>query len=216
MTTDVTKFFIAAVAAIALTPIAWAAEKTYKWVDDKGVVHYGDSVPAEYSKKERRVLNDQGVTVNVLPRQKTAAELAEEQRQAMVEEEARQEALARAERDRILLDTYLSVDEIAALRDRRITALDAQIDVTRHYLRQLQSKWEEMEIEAREYNFPYQEDSDLPPLPEDLAQLIIHTEKAMAEHMQTVQTLRREQAGIRAEFAADMERFKELTVAGKR
>ena len=29
---------------------------TYKWVDEKGVTHYGDSVP-EYSKSERAVLN---------------------------------------------------------------------------------------------------------------------------------------------------------------
>jgi hypothetical protein len=33
--------------------------KTYKWVDEKGVTHYGDSVPAEYSQREKRVLYSQ-------------------------------------------------------------------------------------------------------------------------------------------------------------
>jgi hypothetical protein len=187
------------------------AEKLYKWVDDNGVVHYGDSIPADDARRERRILNEQGVQVDVLPRQKTAAELAaeaeaERQYQAELERERR----AR-ERDRILLDTYLSVDEIADLRDRRILALEAQIGVTRHYMKNLQGKWEELEAEARRYNFPFDESSDLPPLPDDIAQHLIHTERAMAEHVQTVRALREEQGDIRDEFQRDMDRFLELT-----
>ena len=34
---------------------------TYKWVDEKGVTHYGDSVPAQYSQREQTLLNAQGV-----------------------------------------------------------------------------------------------------------------------------------------------------------
>lgn len=186
------------------------AEKLYKWVDDNGVVHYGDSIPAEDTRRERSVLNEQGVQVGVLPRQKTPAELAaaaeaERQRQAEIErvEKAR-------ERDRILLDTYLSVDEIADLRDRRILALEAQIGVTRHYMNNLKGKWEELEAEARRYNFPFDEQSDLPALPDDIAQHLIHTERAMAEHVQTVRALREEQGEIRDEFQRDMDRFMEL------
>ncbi len=189
------------------------AEQLYKWVDEEGVTHYGDSVPAEYATRERQVLNEQGVRVKTLPRQKTAEELEAERLVAAELERQRQVAAKEAERDQILLDTYLSVEEIAMLRDRRLLALDAQIGVTRHYLNGLQSTWEELETEARKYNFPYAPDSELDPLPDDIAQHIIHTEKAMAEHMQTIQSLRREQANIRAEFAKDMERFKELTAS---
>jgi len=38
-------------------------KQTYKWVDEKGVTHYGDTVPSEYSQREQHVLNDQGVEV---------------------------------------------------------------------------------------------------------------------------------------------------------
>ena len=41
--------------------------QTYKWVDEQGVTHYGDSVPAEYSQREQRVLNSQGVEVQKKP-----------------------------------------------------------------------------------------------------------------------------------------------------
>ncbi|MFK8016769.1 MAG: DUF4124 domain-containing protein [Gammaproteobacteria bacterium] len=187
------------------------ADKLYKWVDDNGVTHYGDSVPADDSRRERAVLNDQGVKVEVLPRQKTAQELAvEAQRQRELQAKAQRAEKAR-ERDRILLDTYLSVDEIADLRDRRVLALEAQIGVTRHYMKNLQQKWDELETEARRYNFPFDEESDLPSLPDDIAQHLIHTEKAMAEHLHTVQSLKAEQGEIRDNFERDMNRFKELT-----
>lgn len=195
----------------ALLAVPAQAEKLYKWVDDRGVTHYGDSVPAEDARRERKVLNDQGIEVKVLPRERTDAEVAEAAaRQAELAAQEQAQA-ASAERDRILLDTYLSVEEISMLRDRRILALEAQIGVTRHYLKNLQAKWEGLESDARRYNFPYQEDSDLPPLPDDIAQHLIHTEKAMAEHMQTVRALKIEQSNIRAEFERDMLRFKELT-----
>ena len=202
---------IAVLLGVAVAPRA--AEKLYRWVDDRGVVHYGDSVPAEDTSRERHVLNDQGVLVRKLPREKTQEERAAEAAALAEQERQRMELVRQKERDQILLDTYLSVDEIAMLRDRRVLALDAQIGVTRHYLKNLQATWEELEAEARKYNFPFDENSDLPPLPDDLAQHIIHTEKAMAEHMQTVQALRREQATIRDDFARDMSRFKELTAS---
>ena len=43
-------------------------------VDDKGVIHYGDSVPAEYSQREQRELNSQGVEVGRHQAEMTPAE----------------------------------------------------------------------------------------------------------------------------------------------
>jgi len=186
------------------------ADQVYKWVDKNGVTHYGDAVPAEYAPRERHIINEQGVTVETLDREKTQEELAADKAYAARMAAEAKERELQLERDRILLDTYLSVEEIAMLRDRRLLAIEAQVGVIRQYLGNLQERWEELEGETRKFNFPYSETSELPPLPEDLAQLIIHTERAMAEHMQTVQTLRHEQDQIKTEFAADAERFKEL------
>ncbi|MFK8029787.1 MAG: DUF4124 domain-containing protein [Gammaproteobacteria bacterium] len=187
-----------------------SAEQMFKWVDKNGVTHYGDAVPAEYAGGERQIINEQGVTVERLDRERTEEELVAEAIYAAELKVKEAEAERQRERDRILLDTYLSVEEIAMLRDRRLLAIEAQVGVIRQYLGNLQERWEELETETRQYNFPYSETSELPPLPEDLAQLIIHTERAMAEHMQTVQTLRHEQNQIKTEFAADAERFKQL------
>ena len=190
-----------------------AAEQLYKWVDENGVVHYGDAVPAEASRKERHVLNEQGVTLRVLERAKTREELEAMANARKRDERERRAERVQAERDRILLDTYLSEQEIEMLRDRRILAIEARIGLTRHYLDNLRTRWDELEAEAAQYNFPYQPDSDLPPLPEDLAQDIVFTENAMAEHMDTLGDLRMQQAEIRDEFQRDIERFRALKAA---
>jgi len=56
--------------AVLLALLAGAAgaqsdkqKKLYRWVDKNGQVHYGDSVPAEYSEQDRDLLNKQGVKV---------------------------------------------------------------------------------------------------------------------------------------------------------
>lgn len=186
------------------------AEDLYKWIDENGVVHYGDAIPAADSGKERHVLNRQGVTVRVLDRQKTIEELnamasaaAKVEQQAKINEE-------QSQRDQSLLDTYLSVEEIEMLRDRRILSIEARLGVTRHYLDNLRKEWDELETEASKYNFPYDPASGLPSLPEDLAGHIIFTENAMAEHMASLRDLRSQQATIRKEFERDLSRFKFL------
>lgn len=200
------------ICALTLTASV-AAEGLYKWVDKNGVTHYGDAIPAEYAAGERHVLNEHGVTVKTMAREKTEAERAAEAAQAAEIERQRVAEQRQRERDQVLLDTYLSIEEIGMLRDRRLMSIEAQVGVIRQYLGILQERWEELESETRQFNFPYDEQSDLPALPEDLAQMIIHTERAMAEHMQTVQTLRHEQNTIRADFAKDAERFKQLKAA---
>ena len=62
-------------AAAANNPSATAPTQTYRWVDDKGVVHYGDSVPSEYSQQERSVLNGQGVEIGHVAGHKSGAAL---------------------------------------------------------------------------------------------------------------------------------------------
>src|SRR4029079_15853019 len=54
---------------------------TYRWVDENGVVHYGDRVPPQNSQKESTILNREGVQVGKLDAQKTPEQLAEEARQ---------------------------------------------------------------------------------------------------------------------------------------
>ena len=107
---------------LALPISAAAQQKLYRWVDSEGVTHYGDSIPAEYAEIERHVVNDHGISVDVLRAKKTAEEIAEEERQ----KELTLQAELRRRADQALLATYLTVDEILMHRDRRVELFQAQ------------------------------------------------------------------------------------------
>src|SRR5579864_6990904 len=84
----------------------------YKWVDEQGVTHYGDHIPPEYAAQEQQVINAQGVEISRLEAQKTPEQVA-------AEEQKKTEAQQAHDRDRNLLSTYASVQEIERLRDQR-------------------------------------------------------------------------------------------------
>ncbi len=187
-------------AALADTP-----QKLYRWVDKDGVVHYGDSVPAEYAEVEKQVLNDAGVTVDVLRGKKTAEERAEE---ARLEQLATERELKRRA-DQALLATYLSVDEIMLHRDRRVELFQAQARVTELYLRNLQRRHNSLLQEASRFQ-PYSSDPDAPLIDQELAAEINETRDTIARHEANLERFRNDEQQIVARFGNDIGRFKQL------
>jgi Domain of unknown function (DUF4124) len=199
-----------AVAAGSSTSSKNGHEKLYKWVDENGIVHYGDHVPAEFSKGERQVLNEQGVPIKTLQKELSPQEMAAELRRIELES-ARAQAVERAtQRDRILLLSYLSVHEIEMLRDQRIGTLDGQLKVNDHYVRSLRNHLVDLENRARDYNYPFDPASTAPVLPDDLARELLSTVNQLSRREAETQRIREEQIQIATQFDADIERFKQL------
>ena len=196
----------------ALTTLAaHAAEKprTYRWVDDQGVVHFGDRVPPEYASNDLSLLNDQGVVVARVAGQKTPEELAEEARIKAAREEEnrlREESLMR---DRVLLSTYLSVEEIEQLRDRRLELVIGQMRITQVYLDNLREKLLKLERESQRFS-PYSKDPDAKPIDEKLARELSDTLDSIALYERNLEKSQTEQAQLAAKFDADITRFREL------
>src|SRR5207302_1728727 len=53
----------------------------YRWVDENGVVHYGDHIPPQYAAQDRAVLNAQGVEVRHFDAQKSPEQAAADARE---------------------------------------------------------------------------------------------------------------------------------------
>ncbi len=179
--------------------------EVYRWVDDKGVVHFGDQVPAEYAPIDREVLNQYGVPVRTEQGLMTEEEL-EAERKAAAEKKA---ALTAARRDEVLLSTYLSVQEIEALRNRRIELIAGQITVTTLYLKSLEEKLKRLQLEASAFK-PYSEDPDAEPVDAKLAEELVDIGDSIALYQKTLQDTRTRQARVVMAFDADIARFKEL------
>ena len=184
---------------------AQQAPKLYRWVDEDGVVHYGDSIPARYAELERQVVNEHGITVGVMHAKKTEEELAEEARL----EELRAEAELQRRRDQALLATYLTIDEIEMHRDRRVELFQAQARVTELYLRNLQRRMDSLREEASKFR-PYSEDPEAPMIDPDLADDMQQTKTTIERHQANLQKFETDEENIVARFEGDIERFKDL------
>ena len=138
----------AAVLVLALVLLAPSAHATtYKWIDDKGVVHYTDKIPPEAINKGNVELDKQGVPVR-----KTDPALSPEQRKARAEEDARRQQLAKERalverRDRALLGTYTTEGEIDLARTRAVSTIDAQVQSSTAYVASLSKR--KLELESR-------------------------------------------------------------------
>jgi hypothetical protein len=180
-------------------------QKLYRWVDAEGVVHYGDSIPAEYAEIERQVVNEHGITVDVMRAKKTAEEIEEEERQ----DELRMQAELQRRADQALLATYLTIDEITMHRDRRVELFQAQARVTELYLKNLERRLNSLTEEASNYR-PYSDDPDAELIDPDLAEDLNTTKETIARHEQNLKRFQSDQSNIVARFDGDIDRFKKL------
>lgn len=183
--------------------------KLYRWVDENGVVHYSDAVPADQSRQDRDILNNQGVRIGSEEGEITAEEREAAARKAAAEEAIRAEKAAKAQRDQVLLDTYLSIAEIEMLRDRRLELLESRIQVTRQYLSNLRKKLIQLQQEASFYQ-PYSEDPKAPELPENLEIDITRTLASINVYESSLGDIRKEQDVLSEGFAMDIDRFRQL------
>ncbi|HEX2791923.1 MAG TPA: DUF4124 domain-containing protein [Steroidobacteraceae bacterium] len=177
--------------------------QTYRWTDDKGEVHYGDSVPSEYSGKEHSVLNGQGVEVGHVDRRKTPAELAQEaEAQALVRQ--------RAQHDQTLLSTYVSAKDIEALRDERMAQIDGQLRASSTYIDSLSTRLGALQERALQFK-PYSDAPNARRMPDELAEELVRTANEARSQRKALDAKRSEQADMRVQFEADIQRFRELT-----
>ncbi len=131
----------AALAIFALAALVTHAGSThaalYKWVDEHGEVHYSDKVPPEAVNKGNVELNKQAI-----PIKKTEPALTPEQLKAKAAEDERQRQAAKQQeeinrRDRALLASYTSENEIDLARARAMQTIDNVLQSTQAYMAQL-------------------------------------------------------------------------------
>ena len=190
-----------AAGALASTP-SNDGRVLYKWVDKDAVTHYGDHVPPEYATQEQHILNSRGYEIKHLDAQKTAE-------QAAAEEQKRLDAEQRQLRDRNLLSTYASVQEIERLRDQRLTLLADQIKVTNQFLDTLNGRMKKMRADSMRFK-PYNSDPKAPSMPDQMAEDLVRLTADLRTQQQNLKQKRSEESTMSIQFESDIDRFKEL------
>ncbi len=130
---------IGGLAAAMVMSGAWAAG-LYKWVDDKGVVHYSDQAPPDVPAKGETVLDKQGRELKRIAPPPTPEEL---KAKAAAEERARALAKVRddqARKDQALMQSYTNEGEIQIARQRAVGTIEAQIKSAEAYSADLEQR----------------------------------------------------------------------------
>jgi hypothetical protein len=194
---------LASTAALAAANGDDGSTRFYKWVDEQGVVHYGDSVPPQYSQDAHDVLNGEGVRLTHVAGAQSAA-------QRSAEQQAAQEAADRAAHDKFLLTTYASTSEIEQLRDERLDQIDGQIKASASYIDSLTLRLAALEERAQHFA-PYASTPNAQRMPDELAEDLVHTSNEARLQRTALEAKRQAQSDMRVQFAADIERYRELT-----
>lgn len=181
-------------------------EAFFRCQDASGQTHYGDAIPAACRGLDTEVLNARGMVLRVIEGERTRA--------ARLEREAAERALQREreqrrQRDHMLLETYLSVEDIERLRDQRLELLVSQYKLTEQNIANLRERQSRLEAQVARFK-PYSDRPNAPPLPDHLAEEIVNTVNSLQVYQRTLAENREEQEEIRATFDADIQRFKEL------
>ncbi len=174
----------------------------YRWVDENGVVHYGDHIPPQYATQDRAVLNAQGVEVGHLDAQKTP-----EQAAAAARERAAQ--IRQRQHDAFLITTYTSVKDIEALRDLRLDQLKGQRVAAAQYVDTLRSRLAALQSRALTFK-PYNSRTDAHRMPDDLAETLVRTVNDLNVQTRNLAAKNDEETELRAQFQADIERYRAL------
>lgn len=190
---------------LCVSSSVWA--NTYKWVDERGKTHYGDTIPAQYAGQGTSEMDKKGLIIK-----KNPAALTPDQRKAQEEAVASQKVEAakvmeRSRKDKALLNTYSTEQEIDMARDRNLTQIDlaAQSEQVR-----------QKSAQTRLTKFRNQS-SDLirnkRVVPAELKQDIEEAEKEVAQINAMLKQYLQNKEITRTRFEGDKKRYRDLTQA---
>jgi hypothetical protein len=182
-----------------------AGAATYRWVDEQGKVHYGDAIPAQQSDLGHEVLDEQGRVRKEIPRTR----LTPEERQRRQDAAARRAEQAQVEdeqrrRDRALLTSYTTAEEIDLARDRALELEDLNLRGLKTRLNAAADKLSYASGQIRSY----ESRREVPP--RTFQQMQDEAQADLAHIGELIRQSQQATEDLKARYLADKIRFKEL------
>lgn len=174
-----------------------AASHILKWVDEKGVTHYSDGIPAQYSGRDSAEINSQGVVIkrNKMP-QSTGDNSAEVLLQQQVFEQKR--------RDRSLLASFTTAQEIDLARDRNLQPDEIALQGLQQRKENENKRLDAYKKTVAAYH------QRKAPIPQEVAQNLTDSQTRIARIDQQIAQKMSTMEATRVRFDRDKQRFLEL------
>jgi hypothetical protein len=170
----------------------------FKWVDDNGTTHYGETIPPEYANKETTKL-EKGRTA------KREEKFDKKNKSGVLNDPAAEKTRLDSQRhDNALINSYSSEQEIDLARDRNLQQVDARTD---SYSTLYKSAKDHMADLQKEMDNLTQQGRKIPKsLDEDIAEARTRLENLQKD----IDANAKEVEIVKARYAADKLRYREL------
>lgn len=127
-------------------------QTVYRWIDEHGRVHLGHAVPPEYRSLGFERLAPDGRVLETVPPELTLEERAAERERRLLQAQREAEQASQATRDRLLLASYRSEQEIIDRRAMRLDVMGQQRRALETSHRLAVQRFEDMVARAAELN----------------------------------------------------------------
>ena len=184
--------------ALSVLSSAHAAD-LYRWQDDEGNVHYTDRIPPQYVKQGYRVISEQGLTIQTI---KSSDEEAAEQG-----DKPPQISKEQAIKDRRLLMTYGSEDEIIAARERKLADVQSLIELGQETISLLEVQFRQLAKEAGNY------EKRGKAIPESLLTQVAATRRKISKYEARLKENEIGLETIKNDYDNDLQRYRQLKSA---
>jgi len=180
------------------------ARPMYRYTNDEGVAVVAYQVPPEHVARGYEVLNEKGVTIDVVPRSLSQEERASMNTEERLAREAEEERERLQEWDRSLLLRYSAVEDIEAARDRALRDLRIRVSILKGKQRSLRQQVENYQAQAADQERRGQsvDEAHLAAI-EGLRREMARAERSLIER-------EREISDVVASYERDIERFRTL------
>ncbi|MFO1321009.1 MAG: DUF4124 domain-containing protein [Burkholderiales bacterium] len=184
--------------------------KLYKWVDEKGVTHYTETMPVEVKDKSSTEIDKRGRVL----RKNEAAMTPEQIRQLEAGKEQRKFDEKKAEeqrrKDNALLNTYTNEAEIDGARDRAIAgasqtmqAIDLRLKTARTKLESAKRQMNELQKAGK-------------PVPDAVVDEMWSEQRSVEKIGKELTAKQNEIDNLKLKYESDRARYRELTAANKK
>lgn len=190
---------------VFLAAPAAQAQSVYRWVDDDGETHYGQSVPPEFKDYGYVRLGPDGTVRERVEPALSPEEMEQQRRQRR--DQARREAEQRSQqvRDRMLLATYNSEADLREALEMQLAGIQSQRVSTRLALGLIEKRFETFIGRAAALN------REGKAVPKSLQDDIDDTRAELRALRADLDRLDEREEAARDRFSASLERYRELT-----
>ncbi len=180
-----------------------ADSATYKWTDEQGRMHYGDTIPPADIHHPYEQLDKQGLVNNRVDAALSPKERAEQRQRAQEEATAQEEARRNAIRDQYLIETYQTRDQVEADYDAKLASIDSSITLAISVLEKLTTRHGALVRRAAEHERGGE-------VTQKLEQEIRDIDQQMEHQRDYIEARRSERLALEETAGQDIARFEQL------